>query len=77
LELVIPADEPVEIEFQLPYQVVKSNMEEWGDKNLLLKGVVGAAKYFSKIKSTYKVVAEAKVKGTALNPFDKKSILIK
>lgn len=77
LDLVIPADEPVEIEFQLPYQVVKSNMEEWGDKNLLLKGVVGAAKYFSKIKSTYKVVAEAKVKGTALNPFDKKSILIK
>lgn len=77
LDLVIPADEPVEIDFQLPFQLVKSDMEEWGDKNLLLRGIVGAAKYVSKVKSTYKVVAEAKVKGTALNPFDKKSILIK
>lgn len=77
LNISIPAEEVVEINFQLPFQVVKSDMDEWGDKNILLTGVVKAAKYLSKVKSTYKVVAEAKVKGTALNPFDQKMIVLR
>lgn len=77
LDLTIPAEKAVEIDFELPFQVVKSDMDEWGDRNLLLKGIVNAAKYVSKVNSTYKVVAEAKVKGTALNPFDQKTILLK
>ena len=76
-DLVIPANESVEVDFELPYTLVKSDMDAMGDKNFLFKGLVNAAKYISKVKSDYKVVAEAKVKGTALNPFDKKSIIIK
>ncbi len=74
LELTIPANEPVEIDFELPFTIVKSDIEERADRNILMKGFVSAAKYFSKVKSEYRVVAEAKVKGTALNPFDKKKI---
>ncbi|HKK77247.1 MAG TPA: sporulation protein [Saprospiraceae bacterium] len=77
LNLTIPAEEQIEIDFQLPFQVVKSDIDEWGDRNILLKGIVSAAKYVSKVNSTYQVVAEAKVKGTALNPFDQKKITLK
>lgn len=77
LNLTIPAEAPIEVDFQLPFQIVKSDMDEWGERNLLLKGIANAAKYVSKVNSTYTVVAEAKVKGTALNPFDKKKILLK
>jgi hypothetical protein len=77
VDLVIPANEPVEIDFQLPFSLIKSDMDAMADKNFLFKGIVNAAKYVSKVKSDYRVVAEARVKGTALNPFDKKSIQIK
>jgi len=77
VDLVIPANEPVEIDFQLPFSLIKSDMDAMADKNFLFKGMVKAAKYVSKVKSDYRVVAEARVKGTALNPFDKKSIQIK
>ena len=77
LSLEIPVDEAVEINFKLPFQLVKSNMDEIADKNIFYRGFVRSAKYFSQVKSEFKVVAEAKVKGTALNPFDKKSIVVK
>ncbi|GAB5553300.1 MAG: hypothetical protein Sapg2KO_28910 [Saprospiraceae bacterium] len=77
IDLTIPENEPVEVDFELPFTIVKSDMDAMGDKNFLFKGLVNAAKYISKVKSDYKIIAEAKVKGTALNPFDKKTIIIK
>lgn len=70
----VPANEEVEIKFALPFTIVKSDVEEFGDKNLFFKGLSKVAKRINSVKSTYRVEAEADVKGVALNPFDKREI---
>lgn len=72
----VPAEEMVEIDFTLPYKLVKSDIEEWGDRNPLFGGLVRLAKGVNAVHSEFRMEAEAKVKGTALNPFDKKEIQI-
>jgi len=69
-EIEIPANEIIEIQFSLPFSVMQSEMDEIGNKNFLFKGLVGAAKKIKGVKSEYKILAEANVKGTALSPFD-------
>ena len=73
----VPEHEMVEIDFTLPFSLIKSDMDEFGDKNFVYGGLAWAAKRFSSVKSEYRVEAEATVKGTALNPIDKKSIKVK
>ena len=73
----VPAEEILEVDFSLPFKLVKSDMEEWGDRNPLFGGLAKLAKSINQVKSVYRIEAEAKVKGTALNPFDKKSIEVK
>ncbi|MDX1941884.1 MAG: hypothetical protein SFU99_15085 [Saprospiraceae bacterium] len=73
----VPAGEIVEVDFELPFKIVKSDMDEFGAKNFIFKGIANAAKTLSAVKSYYRVEATAKVKGTALNPFDSKYITIK
>ncbi|MFK7932465.1 MAG: sporulation protein [Saprospiraceae bacterium] len=70
----VPADEIVEVKFALPFQIVKSEMEEFGDKNLIFKGLSKVARKINAVKSTYRIEAEADIKGVALNPFDKREI---
>ena len=72
----VPAHEPVEIDFELPFSLVKSDMDELADKNFVLRKIVGAAKMMKNVKSEYTLEAEAEVEGTALNPFDKKEVNI-
>ena len=72
----VPANEPIEIEFTLPFTKTKSEMDELGDQNILTGTFVKAAKWLHGVQSQYFIVAEARVKGVALNPFDKKEILI-
>lgn len=76
-EIMVPAEEIVELDFTLPFSLVKSDMDEIGDKNFILKKVVDAAKKLKNVKSEYTLQVEAVVEGTALNPFDKKVIAIK
>jgi len=45
--------------------------------NFFMSPLVKVAKRISAVKSEYRVEAEAKVKGTALNPFDRKEITIR
>ncbi len=73
----VPADQPLEVDFQLPFEMVHSDFDELERKNFLTEGIAKVAKYAYNVKSVYRVEAEAKVKGTALNPFDKKEIKIK
>lgn len=74
---VIPANEYVEIDFTLPFKIVQSEMDEMEDKNILAAGVVKAAKWINGVQSIYRIEAEAKVDGVALNPFDKKTVIVK
>ncbi len=73
----VPEGEPVEIDFELPFQLVKSKMDEFSSRNFLFRGIANAAKYTNSVKSDYRIEATAKVKGTALDPFTSKPILLK
>ena len=75
-EMEIQPDEPLELDFSLPFELVKSEIDAFGDKNFLAKGIANLARRSRAVKSTFRVEAEADVKGTKLNPFDKKIITI-
>lgn len=72
----VPANEPVEYPFELPFKIMRSRMDELESKNFILKGIVRAAKAIKSVKSEYRLEVEADVVGTALNPFDRKIIIL-
>ena len=73
---VIPANEFVEIDFSIPFNIVKSEMDEMQDKNIFAAGLVKAAKWASGVNSTYRVEAKAKVDGVALDPFVETDLIL-
>jgi hypothetical protein len=73
----IPADTVIEVPFSLPFTIIESEMDELGNQNFILGGAVKAAKWLNKVKSSFRLEAEAQVEGTVLDPFDKKEIIIK
>ena len=75
-DIIVPVDEPIEIDFALPFSLVKSDMDELGEKNFVLRRLVNTAKKIKNVKSEYTIEAEAEVEGTALPPFDKKTVNI-
>lgn len=75
-EIEVPANDPVYLDFELPFTIVKSEMDELADKNIVFKKVVGAAKALKNVKSEFFIEANAEVKGTALSPFDRQEIHI-
>ncbi|MCB0651712.1 MAG: sporulation protein [Saprospiraceae bacterium] len=77
IEFEVPADELVEVDFELPFKVAHSEVETFGKKNFIYGGISRLAKLAHGAKSTYRVEAEATVKGVALSPFDKVEIIIK
>lgn len=76
-EIPIPISKTVEVDFELPFSVSRSEMDELANRNLFFKGLVGLAKKASGVQSDYRVEAYAKVKGTALNPYTKSAIFVK
>jgi len=76
-DIEVPAGESVEVEFNLKYKLVRSEMDELEKSNFFMSPLVKMAKRISAVKSEFRVEAEAKVKGTALNPFDRKEISIR
>lgn len=74
IEFNVPPEEILEVDFSLPFEMVKSSVDEFGDKNFLFGGIARAARMMRGAKSDFRIEAEASVKGVALNPFDKKSI---
>jgi sporulation-control protein spo0M len=76
-DIEIPAHEVILIDFELPFTIIKSDMDVIGDKNFVFKKLVDTAKAFKNVKSEYYLEAEAEVNGTALSPFEKKEVNIK
>ena len=72
--LEIIAEEPLVLDFVLPFELLKSEMDSFGDKNFLTKGIASVARMTRAVKSEYRVEVEADVQGTRLNPFDKKYV---
>lgn len=66
-----------DLPFTLDFTVARSNMDEFGQRNAFFGGIAKAAKAINRVRSAYRIEAEAEVEGVALNPFDKKAIIIK
>jgi sporulation-control protein spo0M len=75
-DIEIPAHEVILMDFELPFTIVKSDMDELADKNFVFRKLVDTAKAFKNVKSQFFIEAEAEVNGTALSPFDKQQIKI-
>lgn len=60
--------------FQLSFDTLESEVDQWGNKNILNQQLAKAARWARKASSQYRIEAEARVKGVALNPFDKKEV---
>ena len=75
-DILIPAHEPMVIDFELPFTLIKSDMDELSDKNFVFRKIVNTAKALKNVKSEFYIEAEAEVQGTALSPFDKQPINI-
>ena len=75
-KIEVPAHEVILLDFELPFTIVKSDMDELGDKNFVFKKLVDTSKALKNVKSEYYLEAEAEVNGTALSPFDKQQIRI-
>ena len=72
----IKAEESLVLDFVLPFELLKSEMDDFADKNFLTKGIVGLARMSRAVNSEFRIEVEADVSGTRLNPFDKKYIKI-
>lgn len=66
----ISKGESIRLPFTLPYIVGRSDMDKLERDNFILGGLASIAKWLKKVKSSYRIVAEAKVKGTKLHPHD-------
>lgn len=72
----VPAADSIVYAFELPFEIIKSRMDELESKNFLLKGLVKTAKALKSVKSEYRLEVQADVVGTALDPFDKRILKI-
>ena len=76
LDLEVSPEGPSKTQFELPYDLIISEMDELENKNFFYRGLVKSAKWLRNVKSEYRVEAEATIKGTLLSPFDKKMIIL-
>ena len=70
----IKTGETKEIDFELPFQLVKSNADELKEQGGALGTLGKLGKFANNEKSSYFIDAEADVKSAALDPSDKKEI---
>lgn len=75
-DIEVPAHEPIFLDFELPFTIVKSEMDELADKNFVLKKIVNAAKTLKNVKSEFYIEVNAEVQGTALSTFDRQQVNI-
>lgn len=73
-DISISKNDVIEIPFELDFVFVKSEMDKMEENNFFTRALVKMAKKAKGVQSEYSVRAEAKIKGTTLNPIDNKSI---
>ena len=61
--------EMIKLPFDLPFKIVKSEMDELQGRNFFNGLFVGLAKKLRGVKSDYRILAEVNIKGTTLQPF--------
>ena len=69
----VPAEgEPIEVPFELAFEPYNSAVDEFGQRNVLFRGLAWVAKKTRNAVSEYRLEAKASVRGVALDPFDTK-----
>ncbi len=63
--------ELIEVPFSLPFSPAESEVDAFGNKNILFRGLAWVARKTRNANSEYRIEAEAQVKGVGLNPFVK------
>jgi len=74
LELSIEANEEKKVDFELPFNMMLSEMDQLAHKNIFLRSIVKLAKSLKNVKSEFKIEAMAYIKGTKLHPSVSKPI---
>lgn len=67
-------EESKEIPFELPFNILKSKADQKQERGGISGLMAATMKSLSNVKSEFRIEAESRVAGTALNPFDKKRI---
>jgi sporulation-control protein spo0M len=75
-KITINKNDIIEIPFETTFVVGKSEMDQMQD-SFITSGIASLFKKINAVQSTFYVRAEADVTGTKLNPFDKKSFILK
>lgn len=70
--IIIEANIETKLSFAFSFKYVTAPIDDFAKKNILFKGMANMSKKISKVNSEFRIEAEAKVKGTALNPFVQK-----
>jgi sporulation-control protein spo0M len=70
--IIIEANIETKLSFAFSFKYVTAPIDDFAKKNIFFKGMANVAKKMSKVNSEFRIEAEAKVKGTALNPFVQK-----
>lgn len=66
----VPAEgEIVEVPFSVPFEPMRSEIEEFGSRNVFFKGLAWVANKTRNAESEYRIEAEVQVQGVGLNPF--------
>ncbi len=70
----IHSEEIIRVDFAVPFVLIQSDIEEWGNKNFIYQGLSKTAKFLKNANSKYYLLAEVDVKGNRLKPYFKKEI---
>jgi hypothetical protein len=70
----LKAGEQRQIDFVVPFELVKSSNDRLKEKGGVLGAMGKAGAFMDSESSTYKIVADASVKGTAFGPGDSRTI---
>lgn len=73
-EVFLEPGKLVSLPFKMKLNWLESEMDAWQNKNAIAKRLVKLAKWSRRVKSSYRVEAELKVKGAKLHPFFKAEI---
>lgn len=74
--IAISKNQEIKVPFTLNYNPVLSEVDEFGEENVISKGIAFIAKSLKGVKSEYRIIAKAKVKGTSLDPIAKKIVIL-
>lgn len=70
----VPAEGSAELKFEIPFSIIRSDMDKLEGRNILAKNFVKAVKWMEGVQSQFRVEVEATVEGVALSPFERKEV---